>query len=495
MLGYCRGHGVVMDSSYRFVRSVQSGGGMPSSDMHEFKLLGDGKTAMMTIYRQKQWDMSEWGIKNGLGWVLESVFQEVETDTSKVLFEWRSLDHVDPSAAYTLPGTTDVSGDGLSKWSPWDYFHINSVDKDENGDYLISARHTNSVYKVSGQDGHIIWTLRGSETGSDFTCVDFSFAMQHDARWISQNQTHTLISLYNNGDSGFHQWTPVSTGMIIAIHHIDGTARLIKSYGGPGDGISSANQGNMQILPNKNVVMGWGKNAFLSEHAENGDIVFFGGIATTNIMHYRVYKFPWVAKPVDIPAMWTYSRTKSSATAFYVSWNGATDVKSWTFYGSSSMDGPFVPVATIPKSGFETIWKDIEHHAFTFAEALDANGKSLANSTVTATIVPTNGVETGCEEMHCDPYVEPEPKEEPKHEEPEPEPEPEPEGLNRFRKLNLTPWHYVWIILGSLAAVILLSTALMYFWRCYTRRFSKGRYVPISPGPHPHDDFEKLGKD
>lgn len=30
-----------------------------------------------------------------------------------------------------------------------DIAHMNSVDKFDNGDYLISARHTNTIYKVS----------------------------------------------------------------------------------------------------------------------------------------------------------------------------------------------------------------------------------------------------------------------------------------------------------------------------------------------------------
>lgn len=34
----------------------------------------------------------------------------------------------------------------------WDYFHINSVDKDSAGNYLISGKHVSALYKISSTD-------------------------------------------------------------------------------------------------------------------------------------------------------------------------------------------------------------------------------------------------------------------------------------------------------------------------------------------------------
>ena len=120
-LGYARGHGVMMDSSFHIVNSVQTGGGLPPADQHEFHTLNGGKTALMTIFHQRQYDLSAFNVTNGVGWIMEGVFQEVDTMTSEVLFEWRSLDFVDPSAGFVPPNTTDVSGDGLTKDTAWDY--------------------------------------------------------------------------------------------------------------------------------------------------------------------------------------------------------------------------------------------------------------------------------------------------------------------------------------------------------------------------------------
>ena len=48
----------------------------------------------------------------------------------------------------------------------YDYFHINSVKLDTDGNLLVSSRHTWTVYKVNRTTGAIIWRLGGKK--SDF---------------------------------------------------------------------------------------------------------------------------------------------------------------------------------------------------------------------------------------------------------------------------------------------------------------------------------------
>lgn len=402
MKGYCRGHGVILDNQYRIVRSVQAGGGMSSSDMHEFWPINGGKSALMTVYQQRQYDMSRWGIHTGVAWIMESIFQEVDVETSEVLFEWRSLDHVDPSVSYTLPATTDTSGDGLNPLSPWDYFHINSIEKNKDGDYLISSRHTCAIYKLSGKDGSIIWRLNGARPS--FRNLNFSFSQQHDARWISENSTHTILSLYNNGFNGYNQTADYSSGMIIVIDHVAMTAELVAEYAPPGKTMLSSSQGNMQILPNKNVFMGWGNNPFISEHAEDGTLLLWAYFAKGVTMNYRALKYDWDAEPSDSPALWAYSKTAApqNPMSFYVSWNGATRVKSWRFYGSQRQTGKFDLLATVEKSGFETEYQHTGFYAWAYAEALDKNGYVIGRSTTRLTFVPSPELGTFCGETFCE---------------------------------------------------------------------------------------------
>ncbi|KAL4762616.1 ASST-domain-containing protein [Aspergillus foveolatus] len=400
--GYCRGHGVIMDNHYHIVKTVVPGGGMAASDMHEFKLINNGKTALMTVYQQRQFDMSIWNIKGGMGWLMESVFQEIDVESGKVLFEWRSLDHVDPSVSYTYPGHTDTSGTGLEPRSPWDYFHINSVDKNADGDYIISSRHTCAIYKISGRDGSIIWTLHGANP--TFENINFSFSQQHDARWLSENSTHTLLSLYNNGYNGFNRTHEYSSGMVILIDHVNKTATQLREYAPQNHDMISSSQGNMQVLPNGNVFIGWGNNAYVSEHDEEGNLLLWGYIDKGNIMNYRAQKFQWEGNPTDIPALWTYSKTSdiTASTTFYVSWNGATRVKHWQFYGTNNSTGNYTLLGKTRKDGFETTYIVPGFYRYTYAEALDAKGKVLGKSREQFTFTPSPVLQAYCEETNCE---------------------------------------------------------------------------------------------
>jgi hypothetical protein len=120
-LGYSRGHGIILDSSYSIVKSVQTGLGIAAADQHEFKVQADGKSALLTSYDPSPYDLSAFNITGYQGWIMNNHFQEVSTSNNEVLFSWSAIDHVDPSESFVLPASTDVSGNGTSKDSAWDY--------------------------------------------------------------------------------------------------------------------------------------------------------------------------------------------------------------------------------------------------------------------------------------------------------------------------------------------------------------------------------------
>ncbi|KAF2466831.1 uncharacterized protein BDR25DRAFT_345411 [Lindgomyces ingoldianus] len=376
-----------MDNSYRVVRTVEAVGSAPTTDMHEFRLINNGKSALVTIYQARPYDLSEYGIGPGLGWIQDSVFQEIDVETGELIFEWRALDHIAPSFSYTCIDCTDTSGNGLSRDTPWDYFHINSIDKNKEGDYLISARHVAAVYKISGVDGQVF---------------------QHHALWVQENATHTTISLFDNASNTFNITNRESRGMLIGINHIDQTATELREWLAPEeDGILAGSQGNLQLLPDRNVFIGWGDHAFYSEHLDTGETVMYGKVAFwgSDVMNYRCNKYPWVANPLTAPSLWVYSRTgtNSSNLVFYVSWNGATEVYTWKFYTADSSSGPFALSGTKTKFGFET-----QHHVpfmkeWSFVEAMDAKGKTLRRSSVVRTFVPSETIRSGCDRWGCDP--------------------------------------------------------------------------------------------
>ena len=406
--GFSRGHGVIMDKHYRTVKTIEAYGAGTSSDMHEFKMTpySHGTSMLTTVYQPRQYDLTtnpKFNIKGGMGWIAEGVFQEIEIDTGRLLFEWRSLDHIDPGEVWTWPHSTDTSGEGTTEWHPWDYFHLNSIDKNKDGDYLLSARHACAIYKISGKDGSVIWRMGGSKP--DFEQTNFVFSYQHHARWISENNTHTVLSFYDNAANIFNSTDDHSHGLIVEIDHMERKATMLKRWGAPDTkgGIRSNSQGSMQILPDGNVHIGWGEKAFWSEHTPEGLPVLYAKLAypASGVPSYRSGKYNWTGIPLTKPALWTFSKYGQGKTAFYVSWNGATEVRSWNFFTSDSPSGPWTLVGNEPKFGFETLHWAKDYAEWTYAQALDAAGRVLEDSAIARTFVPSDKLRKHCGDGWC----------------------------------------------------------------------------------------------
>jgi hypothetical protein len=158
-----------------------------NADLHEFLLTPDG-TALMTVYQKYQYDMSGWRTFDATSdpndedpnWIWDCVLQELSVDTHDILFEWRASDHVNVDDTYHLVRQTGNHED------PFDWFHMNSIQKDELGNYLVSARYTHSIYYIDGKTGEAIWVLGGKRNIfmdlSNGTALNF--AWQHDARFV-----------------------------------------------------------------------------------------------------------------------------------------------------------------------------------------------------------------------------------------------------------------------------------------------------------------------
>lgn len=396
-----------MNKNYRIVRTVEAVGSATQMDMHEFRLIDGGKRALVTIYQPRQYDLGAFGVGPGVGWIHDSVFQEIDVETGELLFEWRALDHIAPSFSYTCIDCTDTSGDGMTRDTPWDFFHINSIDKNPEGDYLISARHVGAVYKISGVTGHIIWQLNGANPS--FKNVNLHFSSQHHALFFKENTTHTIITLFDNASNTFNITNKESRGMLIGINHVEHTASKIHEWRAPEEGgLLSGSQGNMQVLPKNNVFIGWGEHAYFSEHLSTGEAVMYGKVAqrTSDVMMYRCNKYVWKGEPLTAPSLWTYSRAGflNSNMVFYVSWNGATEVRHWNFYTAYSSTGPWERIGTVKKTGFETEYAVNGSKSWAYAEALDADRKPLKHgrSSIVKTFVPSDLIASSCNERGCD---------------------------------------------------------------------------------------------
>jgi hypothetical protein len=184
---------------------------------------------------------------------------------------------VSPSFSSVGLNSTESSGTGLDPTLPWDYFYLNSVDKGDAGDNLISARHTSTIYQISGANGAILWQLDSSNATSSFTLANgLNFSYQHDACLRYQNVTAAILIIFDNAADGFNSQSALySSGLLVAINHRTSTTTLLQRYLPP-ELFTSSSQGNAQILrplqwKTSNVYVCCGQNAYICEYTSKRD--------------------------------------------------------------------------------------------------------------------------------------------------------------------------------------------------------------------------------
>jgi hypothetical protein len=359
--GVGAGEDVVYDSSYRQVAVVHAGNGL-SADLHEFRLTPQG-TALITAYYPVYWDASSLhGPRQQI--VLDSVVQEIDVTTGLVLYQWDSLDHVPLTDSYQpLPGSAGAT---------FDYFHINSVQQQPNGDLLISARNTWAAYDVDPHTGAIVWTL-GGKASSYRLGSGVTFAFQHDVRLHTEGDP--TVTLFDDG-AGPPKVHAQSRGITVRLDDKAMTATLV-SEDVHSPALAASFEGNVQPLPNGNEFLGWGQQPYFTEFSAQGQTVFDGRFVDAN-SSYRAYRYPWTGTPLSPPSV--SATTAGNTTNVYASWNGATQVASWLVLAGNS-PGALQTVQAATNQGFETQIA-IAPAPYVAVEALDGAGRALATSSV-----------------------------------------------------------------------------------------------------------------
>ena len=270
--------------------------------------------------------------------------------------------------------------------------HINSIDKSAvSGDYLVSSRHTCTIYKVSRIDGSITWRLGGLQ--SDFKLPpEALFSRQHNARFIHENASHTTISLLDNSIGWLeHRTQDYSRGLVLALDHAQKTVEVIQEAKHP-LGKHSESRGSNQVLPSGNMFLCWADRARLSEHNSNGTLLMHA-VLRTHIDSYRAYKFKWMGQPNQPPDVYSAmfstvdtTKVEKMVTYVFVSWNGDTQVARWRLYECDANGGQLKQLKDVPRHGFETEIKYLGGYArYVVVEALNHKGQPIGRSRVVQT--------------------------------------------------------------------------------------------------------------
>lgn len=403
-----RGYYLMLDDSYNIFKNVTAAGDL-DGDLHEFQITADN-TALLTAYEARPADLTAYGVENGL--IYDSLFQEIDLETGELLFAWRASDH------YRV---TDSLGPYEQYNGAWDFFHINSVDKDPlTGNYLVSSRYMCAVAYVDGKTGSILWQVGGKNNSfadlSDGHATDFSW--QHHARLHHETATNSTL-LLTVFDNGAYYTKPLlradhSRGLLVTLDTNAMTATLRHALVAP-QGFLVPSQGSVNILPETgNVLVGWGHHPAWTEYdAETGEVLCDTHLGATRltawsrVKSYRTFKSKWTGRPETSPD----AVLALDEEMVYVSWNGATEVKRWvvqTTWASDNKEGnededededdnnndnnsglflemrhwQFSNVTSAEKEGFETRISLAGRALGDYVQviALDANGKRLGSS-------------------------------------------------------------------------------------------------------------------
>lgn len=364
-LGFGQGEDLVMNSGYQTIARIPGGNGL-HADLHDFQLAPDG-VAYITAFNPIRCDLtSVQGVRGGA--IVDTAVQEIDMKTGLVRWEWHSLDHV---------GASESEVQTPSDSTPWDYFHLNSIDLESSGDILISARSTWAGYLLQGGSGKILWHLGGNRSSFKMG-PGTSMAWQHDGRVLADGE----LTFFDDGSNPpiHHQSRALRIRLDLATHE----ARLVSAYTHPGQPLLAASQGNMQTLADGNAVVGYGSVPAISEYSSTGTLLF-DAHQPLDMSFYRAFRYPWSARPLSPPAVLASLNNTGEETIVHASWNGATGVSSWRVL-AGKQPGSLTAQTTLADTAFESATTLLQKFEYVAVQALDANGRVIGSSRPTRVI-------------------------------------------------------------------------------------------------------------
>ncbi|KAG2417607.1 hypothetical protein HFD88_008826 [Aspergillus terreus] len=359
-LGFGYGTVHILDNTYREIYTVTLQDNFVSPDnvardsyidLHESHVT-NRNTLLVTAYNVTQHDLTPIGGKVD-DFMLNGMFYEIDIATNEIIHSWSALDHLDE-----IPLTKSKQGmadDQGTQETPWDAYHINSVELMDDG-YIISLRHYWSGFYVHN-NGSVMWQFSGEKGVGDFAIDDNGvFSWQHDIRIYNETDDSMVLSLFNNANTPTDE-VAATTGLAYAVNKVNRTATTIRVLSDSDDVIHSVSQGSYHLMsPQSNhVVMGYGSIAKVKEFDANNNEVLTAKFGDDNaVASYRGYKCPWKATPFWSPAV-VAERISSDSARIYMSWNGATEYDNWAIYSAPSADSTNNNfVTSVSRAGFET---------------------------------------------------------------------------------------------------------------------------------------------
>ena len=274
----------IYNDRYQRIAEVRAGNG-DFTDFHEF-LITPWNTALILADTIGTANLTSIGGPADQR-VLDGIVQEIDIRTGQVLFQWNSAGHV--------PYRDSHNPRPASAATPWDWFHINAVHLDTDGNLLINSRYTWTTYKVSLRTGKIIWELGGKQSTFKLTAAPGQvldsageiFAFQHDPEAIG-NGEYTVFDDESDGSTTLLSHSRVVT---VKLDLRTRVATLVKSVDQP-EGLVAPAEGNAQTTRDGDLFVGWGALPYISEFSPSGHLLFNAQLPA-GVSTYRAYRLPW----------------------------------------------------------------------------------------------------------------------------------------------------------------------------------------------------------
>jgi hypothetical protein len=375
-------------------------------DFHEQELTTRG-TILVTAYNTTMYNLTQMGGSEH-GFVTDSLFLEIDIETQEILFSWSALDHFWPEDSM-LP-LISSSGYGGPK-SPYDFFHLSSIQAVNHDSFLISSRNFWSVYLISRSNGRILWELRGNTKGGDFGALPHHgrFRWQNHVRAHNVTSREMILSMFDNHNSLEDLGKTYSRGLLLKLKlppnpkEKPEVLRILS----PDRAKISPEYGSYQLgLSNGNQFMSWGAGGVVHEYGpdDGHDLRWqarFGYDET--ITSYRAFKDVWTGTPSKWTPALVVEKREDTVLGF-VSWNGATDIESYNIY-LAEPGTALKPLGKANVLGFETGFdlgvKNNETNCIMVAavrkgqEIRQSNVGCIQGKTFVSTFVDSRGKATG----------------------------------------------------------------------------------------------------
>jgi hypothetical protein len=374
------GSDVVVGQNYRKVATL-TGDTKDGWVLSPHEFLISGSNAWVTAYRNlRNVDLSPYG-GSANGTLLDSAVQEYDLKSGRLLYTW---DAYNPGGTPNIPLSESKATPAPANPNfPWDAYHINSIQLTGNGDFLTSMRNTWAAYLVNKASGQIQWRLGGKSSSFAFG-PGAGFEWQHQVQLNKGNRVTVFddhccaIEGVKNGVAQFAKPDGPSRGLVLSLDQSKHTATLVHQYTPVrGNPQTAAFLGSMQLLPNGNVLVGWGSTPWFTEYSKTGKVLLDARWPGGDLSYRAQYVSSWVGKPYFAPS--GAARNKGGKSTVFASWDGATQVASWRVLGGSNAKHLSV-VATKTKGGFETAIGLSKKYATFKVQALDAHGHVLGTS-------------------------------------------------------------------------------------------------------------------